>query len=159
MAARAVMLVLLFYVTLFTRKKYWLQGNDIYGTIFPETVHPLVEGSFMFPSLWVVQRQIWLKPRKGYLFMLLLLCGNVETCPGPPELSHLLKAKGIKIFHQNVRGLLGNLSKVKNLLESSRFIDILTLSETHLNCSTTFNDENNLYHSVPYPEFFWAYRF
>ena len=38
-----------------------------------------------------------------------LLSGNTEICPGPtpreiPELDALLKAKGLHIFHQNVRG-------------------------------------------------------
>ena len=73
---------------------------------------------------------------RGIINILLLLCGDIETCPGPdrciPELNALLKKRGIKIFHQNVRGLLSNIAFVAELLRSFPAIDILTLSETQL---------------------------
>ena len=37
---------------------------------------------------------------------LLLLCGNIETCPGPVALSELCKCRGLKLMHQNICGLL-----------------------------------------------------
>ena len=45
--------------------------------------------------------------------LLLLLSGDIEACPGPtpreiPELDKSLKAKGLHIFHENLRGLLSN---------------------------------------------------
>ena len=59
------------------------------------------------------------------LLLLLLVCGDIEPHPGPTntdieklhieELSNLLRHRGIKIFHQNVRGLLTNIDKVKLL--------------------------------------------
>ena len=67
---------------------------------------------------------------------------ETEQHPGPTstdteklhieELSNLLKHRGIKIFHQNVRGLLTNIDKVK-IFRDFKNIDILTLSETHIN--------------------------
>ena len=59
------------------------------------------------------------------LLLLLLVCGDIEPHPGltntdieklhVEELSNLLRHRGIKIFHQNVRGLLTNIDKVKLL--------------------------------------------
>ena len=41
--------------------------------------------------------------------MLLLLFGDIETCPGPTllynDLNNLLKFKGFTVVHQNIRGL------------------------------------------------------
>ena len=60
------------------------------------------------------------------MLLLLLVCGDIEPHPGPTntdieklhieELSNLLKHRGIKIFHQNVRGLLTNIDKVKKTI-------------------------------------------
>ena len=67
------------------------------------------------------------------------MCGDVEQCPRPGycrrsilELTSLLNNKGMKMFHQNVRGLFGNLGHVSGLLQSFPGIDILSLSETHI---------------------------
>ena len=59
---------------------------------------------------------------------------ETEQHPGPTstdteklhieELSNLLKHRGIKIFHQNVRGLLTNIDKVKILFRDFKNIDI-----------------------------------
>ena len=46
--------------------------------------------------------------------------------------------KGHNIFHQNVRGLLLNLTSVQELISSNQNIDILTLSGTHIS-----SGENN----------------
>ena len=48
----------------------------------------------------------------------------------------------MKVFHQNIRGLQGNFFGVQELFESHKNIDVLTLSETHLDSS---NDMDNLY--------------
>ena len=68
-----------------------------------------------------------------------MLCGDVHPCSGPvndryvPELSALLKERGMKIFHQNVRGLFSNKTYVQELLHNfGKGIDILTMSETHV---------------------------
>ena len=95
--------------------------------------------NFIFQSLWAIcnkQNRFSLKTSKlSYVCLLILLCGDIETCPGPlnlPELQSLLNSKGMKFFHQNVRGLLGNRDLVMELLQSFPKIDILSRSETHL---------------------------
>ena len=77
--------------------------------------------------------------KQSFFHILILICGDVQPCPGPGysnrnirELTSLLHSRGIKIFPQNLRGLLGNLAHVSALLRSSPSMDILTLSETHL---------------------------
>ena len=49
--------------------------------------------------------------------MLLLICGDIELCPGPhaqENLSDMSKLRGIKLVHQNIRGLLSK----KGILET-----------------------------------------
>ena len=75
--------------------------------------------------------------RRSYIALLILLCGNVESCPGPisaqidseriiDELMSLLRVKGLKILHQNVRGLSSNFAYMLELFQSFKAIDILT---------------------------------
>ena len=70
--------------------------------------------------------------------MLLMLCGDIETLPGPNLLTrdefqqHSVSSKGLKIFHQNIRGILSNFDMLQEFLVSHKNIDIATISETHL---------------------------
>ena len=50
-----------------------------------------------------------------------------------PELRNLLSKKGLKILHQNIRGLTTNKQLICEILESFSNIDIFSLSETHMN--------------------------
>eukprot|EP00112_Aurelia_sp_Birch-Aquarium-sp1_P013942 Seg2983.1 transcript_id=Seg2983.1/GoldUCD/mRNA.D3Y31 product="hypothetical protein" protein_id=Seg2983.1/GoldUCD/D3Y31 len=80
--------------------------------------------------------------RRSLFALLILMCGNVEPCPGPinqqncsrniPELNTLLQKRGLKILHQNVRGLFTNMAYISEIFESFRGINILGLSETHI---------------------------
>ncbi len=49
-------------------------------------------------------------------------CGYIESCPGPmeDELGSFLNTKGMKIVHQNVRGLFNNLLGLQELIERHR---------------------------------------
>ena len=66
------------------------------------------------------------------LCILLLICGDIETCPGPTPLEDITRMRGIKIIHQNIRGLLGNFGNLCATLGRYKNIDIITLSETHI---------------------------
>ena len=82
-----------------------------------------------------------------------MLAGDINVHPGPtttrniPELSRLLNCKGIKTFHQNVRGLFKNIDKLRALVTDFSNMDIITLSETHIN-TDSFNNNTELY-SIP----------
>ena len=70
------------------------------------------------------------------------MCGDVEPCPAPinrqdcsrsiPELNSPLQKRGLKILRQNARGLFANMTYISETFESFSGIDILGLSETHI---------------------------
>ena len=168
---------------------------------------------FIYSSLWV-NKQVnlcWLRPTpRGVVTILLLMAGDIESCPGPvlrkvcfgckktirknqrsstcdeckntlhfkclgeglettnnglkcyfclhlnrptgtpennaesmvdtadeicfEEFQSYVKARGLKISHQNVCGLLRVLDHIKILLHEVKEIDIFRVSESHLNC-------------------------
>ena len=57
---------------------------------------------------------------------------NSNTYYDLPELAELQKKPGLKILHQNIRGLLLHKYSICHLLESFKKINVLSLSETHL---------------------------
>lgn len=70
--------------------------------------------------------------------MLLLMCGDVEKCPGPTghNLQDLFKHRGLKVFHQNIRGLYKNMANLSTFLHTHKNTHIFSLSETHINNAT-----------------------
>ena len=67
--------------------------------------------------------------KSDILLVLLLLCGDIETQPGPPSLSRaqfqeIISKRGLKIVHQNIRGLECNFDMLQDLIESCEGIDI-----------------------------------
>ena len=73
------------------------------------------------------------------------MCGDIEQCPAPPfpELSNLLRNKGIKMLHQNIRGLFNKIPDIQIILYEFN-LHVLKLSETQIN-SNNYNDEDSLY--------------
>ena len=72
-------------------------------------------------------------PRKSLIFLLLLICGDIELCPGPhvqESLTDISKLRGIKLVHQNIRGLIGKKDISETLLTNEK--SVITLSETHI---------------------------
>ena len=75
------------------------------------------------------------------------MCGDIKHNPG--QISNLFQQKGIKIVHQNIRCLFTNLSNLKCFVDGYKNVDIITLSETHIQ-NDTHLDNNNLYHIEGY---------
>ena len=70
-------------------------------------------------------------PRKSLIFLLLLICGDIELCPGPQEnLTDISKLIGIKLVRQNIRGLLSKKDILETLFTNETFI--ITLPEKHI---------------------------
>ena len=99
--------------------------------------------TFIMSTLWEARRGKFTfrirSSRQSFIGLILLLCGDIEIHPGPvserrhnPELEHLTNLRGITILHQNVRGLLANHAYICEVIQSFKGINILTLSETHL---------------------------
>ena len=72
-------------------------------------------------------------PRKSLIFLLLLICGDIELCLEPhaqENLTDISKLRGIKLVHQNIRCLLSKKDILETLLTKEKFI--ITFSETHI---------------------------
>ena len=79
--------------------------------------------------------------KKSFLTLLLLLCGDIERCSGPPSITAFSKQRGIKLVHQNICGLPNKISQLETFVSDTMSkIDIISLSETHIN-GPTDNDE------------------
>ena len=71
-----------------------------------------------------IHKSRYFNANQSHVFgILMMLAGDIETHPGPenikrdvPELDALLHKKGVKIFHQNIRGLLSEFSQIEELL-------------------------------------------
>ena len=147
-ASDVFLVLLILYVTLLIKKECFTTSNGIENTT--EDYLRLRTESCMLQCLWsfshgnkihIVQHAT----KKSMLLILLILCGDVETCPGPlqqgiPEVNRLLNLKGLNIFHQNIRGLQSNFLGLRELFNAHNNINILILSETHLNESNDYDD-------------------
>ena len=112
------------------------EGNDLFTN----------RETFTISSLWQSRRgncnDCVRGSKESFINILILLCGEVESCPGPiggnsysrsiPELTSLLGKGGIAIFYQNVRGLFSNINLISELVHNFGGIEVLTLSETHI---------------------------
>ena len=126
------------------RNRSFCQPDEISITLlYPDNV---TTDTHIYSSLFVAkthERYSYSSNRKkGLLYLLLIICGDVETCPGPDHqdtnasLKDLLRGNGLKIFHQNICGLYQNLEKVTAFLHQHKNVHIFSLSETHINDST-----------------------
>jgi len=85
-----------------------LQDNGISVTLNENGLFAGVKESHVFSSLFVYNQKrhvVYLRPTslKNIIVMLILLSGDIETCPGPWSFN-----KGdFTIGHQNIRGLWG----------------------------------------------------
>ena len=109
---------------------------DVIGTIQNNPDLVINYENFIMSSMWNINRgKFCFKSTKpSYVCLLLLICGDIEQCPGPPfpELSHLSRNKGIKMLHQNMRGLFNKIPDIQVILYEFN-LHVLTLSEIHIN--------------------------
>ena len=152
------MLVLSIFIT-FCIKKPFVDCDSVWY----DYSHGNVKESgvtYVYETLFLLQngKEICLKPKLA-LHLLLLLAGDVETCPGPASKTAILTgeqfkgklaSKGIKMGHQNIRGLDAHFDSedpesprtfdsFQALVELNRELDIIGLSETHLKDSDNIN--------------------
>ena len=91
--------------------------------------------SFVLSTFHRIKLKYVTTTKKSVCLLLLLLCGDIESQPGPTynsEFKTLISKKGIKFCGQN-RGLYGKIDEVQNqkILLSYNF-DIFSLSETSI---------------------------
>ena len=83
-------------------------------------------------------------------FLLLLLGGDTEICPGPQKtLSDFFTSRGFKIVHQNVRGIPSNHRLLESFVNKTELkTDMICVSETHIKDGIFVCDNSSLY-SLP----------
>ena len=57
--------------------------------------------------------------KQSSLIFLLLLCGDIEPCPGPSSVTVFLKQRGIKFVHQNICGLLNKIPQLETFVSDT----------------------------------------
>ena len=154
--ADVFMLALFFCCSMFLIKKVFYVTSDGFSITlgYEDDIYTLQYPSFGFSSLFASRKKfVYInKSHKTCLMLMIILCGDIETLPGPStnpiELTRLLDSKGIHLFHQNICGLFYKKALVEEFLNRSNKIDILTLSETHIDPSEVENlqpDEESVY--------------
>ena len=142
-----LMMTMIIFSSFYVHKQAFVQPDGISITCWKEDLGNIKE-TFLYSSLWANKNKnkICIKISGRSLWIcLLLLCGDIEICPGPIDsMSKLTMSRGVKILHQNIRGLLGNIWNLTTVFEKYKNIDILTVSETHIN-SGSYSDNDYLY--------------
>ena len=91
------------------------------------------QDSFVLLTFHRIKLKYVTTTKKSVCLLLLLLCGNIESQPGPTnnsEFETLISKKGINFCHQNIRGLYGKIEEVQEILSYN--FDIFSLSETSI---------------------------
>ena len=152
-----ILLLFCSFVSSLLVRKYAFSSTTctLYGSQFQDKsqvgeVNTMLEETYIYSTLWNLNCERWyLRPRSGLrlasrkslILLLLLIAGDIETCPGPtsnvfPDIKQFIRNRGLKIFHQNARGLhdFGKIEQLKLLMEeTNKEIQILGVTEIHLN--------------------------
>ena len=138
------LLFLLFILSLAIKNRYFCQPDGIIITLHESD---MVTGETHIYSLLFtgkVHERFTYWRRKISVCLLLLLCGDIEMCPGPQipsftdDINKLCKNKGLKFFYINVCGLQGTY-ELQNILVNSK-IDIFVLTEIFINAHTATSE-------------------
>ena len=137
-----------FFVSTLLVRKYAFSSTTctLYGSQFLDKsqvgeVNTILEETYIYSTLWNLNCERWylsprlglrLSSRKSLILLLLLIAGDIETCPGPtsdvfPDIKQFIRKRGLRIFHQNARGLhdLGKIEQLKLLMEETNKAVIL----------------------------------
>ena len=130
-------------------KAKFVQEDGISITMHVSGVFEGDEETFFTSSLFVCKpkRNVYMlfdQRRKSLCLILLLLCGDIEQCPGPSNIDNFCNQKGLKFVHQNICGLYNKIPQLEVFLsDTGGKIDILSLSKPHIcnDISTTAMDD------------------
>ena len=138
-----LLITVLFFVSFLVKKSCFRQPDGISITLKEEDLYHDKE-SYCFSSLFNKTPRLR-SSRKNVCLLILLICGDIETNPGPIRniscLKDLCSKRGLKLLHQNVRGIQGKFDEIKILLQQNKF-DIFGMTELFTNKiipSSTFN--------------------
>ena len=126
------LLLLSIFVNFITKKAYYTSPDGISITFHRCDLYDGPD-SFVLSTFHRINLK-YVTTTKKSVCLLLLLCGDIESQPGPTnnsEFKTLISKKGINFCHQNIRSLHGKIDKVREILLSYNF-DIFSLSETSI---------------------------
>ena len=140
-----VLLLIVFICCIKVNKPRYLTSDGISVTFNINGTFDAVAESYISSSLFIFKSNrkflCFGCRKKSFLTLLLLLCCHIERCPGPPSITAFSKQRGIKSVHQNICGLLNKIPQLETFVSDTMSkIDIISLSETHINRPTD-NDE------------------
>ena len=127
------LLLLSILVTFITKKAYYTSLDGISITFHRCDLYDGLD-SFVLCTFHRIKLKYVTTTKKSVCLLLLLLCGDIESKPGPTnnsEFKTLISKKGIKFCHQDIRSLYGEIDEVRETLLSYN-LDIFSLSETSI---------------------------
>ena len=127
------LLLVSIFVNLITKKAYYTLPDGINITFHRCDLYDGLDSSVLL-TFHRIKLKYVTATKKSVCLLLLLLCGDIESQPGPTnnsEFKTLISKKGINFCHQNIRGLYGKIDEVREILLSYNF-DIFSLSETSI---------------------------
>ena len=135
-------LLILILCSFFVTKVFYSESDEISISITGATNK--LENISLLPILSASSRNgLKVNFRRKSLFCLLLICGDIESCPGPEtsytNISNFLTRKGFTVLHQNIRGLHGKKVIISDILFNNTKIDIFFLSETFISPDDAFD--------------------
>ena len=141
----ASLLFLVFILSLAIKNRYFCKPDGVSITLHESDM--VTEETHIYLSLFTgkVHERFTYWQRKSSVCLLLLLCGDIEMCPGPQipsltdNINKFCKNRGLKFFHINVCGLQGNFDELQNILVNSK-IDIFALTEIFINAHTATSE-------------------
>ena len=110
------------------------QPDGISITLLVEDVY--CTKNFICSSLFLtkVHEKFVYQRKRSFSCLLLLMCGDVEKCPGltRSNVQDLFKQKGLKVFHQYIQGLFHNIAKLSYLLHTQTHTYFLSVKRTSI---------------------------
>ena len=132
-------LILLILFTSFCIKKESFITNDGISVTFKLENGIMESNNHIMNCLFLLRRKERYTFSKTTLVLLfVLLAGDIELNPGPTlqtlqeDIKSFTGNRGLKMLHQNIRGLSGKFDQVKTILTSNNRIDIFGVTETFL---------------------------
>ena len=151
-----LLLIFVFCILLFCCFKVFrpqfIKPDGISITLHRKDIFETSKESFIVSSLFVyrVRKPFLRYRRKSLLLVMLLICGDIESCPGPTNIADFCNSKGLNVVHQNIRGLLNNFSNLEAFVSMpGTKIDVISLSETHI-VDGDFSDNDELFNLPGY---------
>ena len=130
--------ICLIFVAIAVKSRCFCQLDEMSITLLEEDVY--YTENFICSSLFATKvHEKYIYQRKtSFLYLLLLMCGDVKKCPGSTEsnIQDFFSRKGLKAFHQNIRDLFHNIAKLSTFLHTHKNTLIFSLNETHIDNST-----------------------